>query len=252
MAIGEAVCRLGIKLVVGVGHHRDRCVLDFVAHSEKTPTAAAGWIVKRADEFSERLDRAAHRVAELAERKTERSWRRLERTAASWQRQVADRVHGERRRLGQVVSSLSTAADRAVQRRRHRLSYAGRQLERESQRVASDAAMRVDLAARELDPVRLQRHVGRVSTRVDDVQRSVQRAVEERLGREGLRLEHLQAKLRLSDPRRILERGFAIVRDADDRVVTEAAALRALETARVQMRDGAVAVTPSMENSDDD
>jgi exodeoxyribonuclease VII large subunit len=252
MAIGEAVCGLEVKVVAGVGHHRDRCVLDFVAHSEKTPTAAAQLLVRRARAFLERVDRSAGRVAELSGRRTERAWRRLERGAAAWQMGVSERLYAERRRFSRVVSSLESASRRATERNRKRLSSSAHGLERGARRAAAAAEARVELAARELDPVRLERHVRRVTSRLDDHRDALERAVAERLGREGLRLEHLQAKLRLSDPRRILERGFAIVRDDADRIVTDADRLRTLQLAHLQMRDGTVAVLPTTEEDDDD
>lgn len=253
MAIGEAVCGLGVKVVAGVGHHRDRCVLDFVAHSEKTPTAAAAWMVGQTTTFLERMEQAGERSRQLAMQRAERAWRRLERLATSWERRVSERLYGARRRFGRVVRALRDSSERAVDGERRRLTHAARGVERASRDATTDASARVGLAARELDGARLERHVARVSQRLDETGDALERAVFDRLSREGLRVEHLQAKLRLSDPRRILERGFAIVRDADDGIVTDVAALRALPQARVQMRDGSVGVVPTtQEDLDDD
>ncbi|MFB6375293.1 MAG: exodeoxyribonuclease VII large subunit, partial [Bradymonadaceae bacterium] len=38
-AIGEAVCQHPLKIVCGIGHQRDVCLLDHICESEKTPTA---------------------------------------------------------------------------------------------------------------------------------------------------------------------------------------------------------------------
>ena len=38
--VALAVARHPLKIVVGIGHQRDQSVLDAIAHSEKTPTAA--------------------------------------------------------------------------------------------------------------------------------------------------------------------------------------------------------------------
>lgn len=46
LAVAEAVCRLPVKVVVGIGHERDRTVLDDLAFRVKTPTAAATMIVE--------------------------------------------------------------------------------------------------------------------------------------------------------------------------------------------------------------
>ncbi|MEO5357011.1 MAG: exodeoxyribonuclease VII large subunit [Nitrospirae bacterium YQR-1] len=56
--IGRAVALLNIPVICGIGHERDRSVIDEVSHtSVKTPTAAAAFIVERAREFEDTLDR---------------------------------------------------------------------------------------------------------------------------------------------------------------------------------------------------
>lgn len=50
--IGKAVANLPIPLISGIGHERDRTVVDEVAHtSVKTPTAAAELIIQRVRDF---------------------------------------------------------------------------------------------------------------------------------------------------------------------------------------------------------
>ena len=65
------------------------------------------------------------------------------------------------------------------------------------------------------------------------------------------RLTHLEARVRLSDPRRVIERGFALIRDAEGRIVTDAGRLRELGHAAVEMRDGTVTVIPRGDEDDE-
>jgi exodeoxyribonuclease VII large subunit len=44
LEVALAVARHPLKILVGIGHQRDRSVLDEIAHSEKTPTAVAAFL----------------------------------------------------------------------------------------------------------------------------------------------------------------------------------------------------------------
>ncbi|MBF0464841.1 MAG: exodeoxyribonuclease VII large subunit [Nitrospirae bacterium] len=55
--IGRGIALLAIPVICGVGHERDRSVIDEVSHlSVKTPTAAAAFIIERTRAFEETLD----------------------------------------------------------------------------------------------------------------------------------------------------------------------------------------------------
>ena len=42
--LAKSVALHPVKVVVGIGHHADRSVLDELAHSEKTPTAVGQYL----------------------------------------------------------------------------------------------------------------------------------------------------------------------------------------------------------------
>lgn len=61
------VCCFPLPVIIGIGHDRDRCVLDYIAAvSVKTPTAAAEWLVKRGEESLDRVRRLAADIYRLA------------------------------------------------------------------------------------------------------------------------------------------------------------------------------------------
>jgi exodeoxyribonuclease VII large subunit len=66
-AVARAITEMPMPVLTGIGHETDRTVADDVAHTcAKTPTAAAGMLVARVDEFVDGLDRIAHRVSQRA------------------------------------------------------------------------------------------------------------------------------------------------------------------------------------------
>ncbi|MBF0566233.1 MAG: exodeoxyribonuclease VII large subunit [Nitrospirae bacterium] len=56
--IGRAIAMMPLPVISGIGHERDRSVVDEVAHtSVKTPTAAAALLMERLKSFEDTLDR---------------------------------------------------------------------------------------------------------------------------------------------------------------------------------------------------
>ena len=104
-AIGEAVCHHPLKLIVGVGHQRDVCLLDFVAHSEKTPTARpAQFFVERVRQFVERQRDLEEAIFECVEAQLARA--REEMRAPRRARAAADRARARRARASHRAAQL--------------------------------------------------------------------------------------------------------------------------------------------------
>lgn len=62
-ALARAVATCGLPVVVGIGHDRDRNVLDEIAHTSlKTPTAVAGFFIDKAREAFEKVMTLADRL----------------------------------------------------------------------------------------------------------------------------------------------------------------------------------------------
>ncbi len=191
--IAQLVCRHPLKVLVGIGHERDQSVLDLVAHSEKTPTAAAGLIV-------ELLRGARTDVKERAEQ--------LQRLARELLQDLGDG-------LARTTSDLQRAATHRIRDERHGLLSAGRQL-------GSSVTLRLSNERNALLAAAARASNG--SAR--------------RLERATLRLDGQAERLRLLDPRRVLERGFVLARDSDGNVVPSADRLSAGQQLVVQFRDG--------------
>lgn len=95
--LAARICRFPLPVVVGIGHERDRTVLDELACVRcKTPTACAAWVL-------EQLDRAYARAVDASGRIG---------------RYVADALRGEHLRLGQTEGALpGIVARRTMQSR---------------------------------------------------------------------------------------------------------------------------------------
>lgn len=62
--VALAVAKHPLKVLCGIGHQRDQSVLDLIAHSEKTPTAVAAYLVRQVGLAADALMDAVRRLGE--------------------------------------------------------------------------------------------------------------------------------------------------------------------------------------------
>ncbi len=199
-ALGRAVATFPLPVVVGIGHEEDRSVLDEVGWRAKTPTAAAQLLVHRVRETLEHLEetlrgvlsRAEARLAEAQRGEGERA-RRLTRAAESL-------LAGAKTDLTRLSRALPRAVGAALGGQRQYLLQVRGRLRRSARRELDEAWERVAKAAQLARPRALAL-----------------------LSREQERLEARENRLHALDPRRVVERGFAVLRLTEGKVVTDPA-----------------------------
>jgi len=144
--MGRAIANLPVPLIAGIGHHRDRTVVDEVAHtSVKTPTAAAELVIQAVREFElvvtglegryihasrsflEQLNESLHRVSREMEHLVTRflaveggELRRLSRALMSAPRIVSSQIL----RLETLKSRCESHARFRVQQERQGIEHA--------------------------------------------------------------------------------------------------------------------------------
>jgi exodeoxyribonuclease VII large subunit len=266
LAVARAMARHPCKLLLGIGHERDRAVLDAVAHAEKTPTAAAELVVGMVALAEEQLDRAARVLAErtrgrlaVERERSQRHAARLSALSRASLRRARTQVERElalglrraaRSRVSVEGARLSALAQRLGPEQMQRL-LARESERREAQRDWLERATRVRLAAArqrlEVAGARLERAaVGRIEghgRRLDVGAARLERAARARLEALAQRLEVAVARLAAVDPRRALARGFAIVHDASGRLVKSAADAPVGSVVRATLHEGRLEAT---------
>jgi exodeoxyribonuclease VII large subunit len=216
--VARAVATMPVPVITGVGHEVDRSVVDEVAHTAcKTPTACAQTLVHRVRDFVSRLDEAEERVGVRARRRASSASRELDEAARRMLRSAPGSVARERAR---------------IERRRARLDELGRRRTTDARRSLGVCALRV---------VELGRRATRDRSRALDVQeRAMVAGASHHLRRAQLRIDATEAALRALDPRRVLERGYSITRDADGRVVKRSSAVAAGAELDTELASGRV------------
>jgi exodeoxyribonuclease VII large subunit len=214
--VARAIAELPHPVFTGIGHEVDRSVADEVAHTScKTPTAAAGLLIGRVDEFCARLSRLSHRISvrarsgcTMANRDLDRLTGRIARAAPAGLQHESTRLDDRARRAAELGRRATRDAARVLDDRARRTAQLGRRATRDAART---------LGAHEHTLVATATR----GTRAADA-----------------RLAVAAARLRGLDPQRVLERGYTITRDADGRVLTRLTGVEAGATLAVEFADG--------------
>jgi exodeoxyribonuclease VII large subunit len=216
--VARAIAGSDVPVVSAVGHETDFTIADFVADLRApTPSAAA-----------ELITEAQHKVGEHVAQLE----KRLER-ATQFQ------VLRARQRMGHVsVSSAETRMTMLLHRLEQRLDDATERMEEAVDAQMRERARRVEaLTAKALrhDPrqrITLARH----DFAVKDARlaRTLERTIDVRRAR----LDGLAARLRSLSPLAVLERGYALVTNAEGKLVRSVAHVAAGEMVKTRLGDG--------------
>jgi exodeoxyribonuclease VII large subunit len=218
----RAAAASAIPLISAVGHETDTTLIDHASDRRApTPTAAAEMAVPvRLDLVAELGGKGARLAGGLARLFTER------------------RLHlsGLARGLPDPQDLLGAAAQRLDDRgERLRLAIAGR---------LSAARQRFDLAAAGLRPAALTADIGRARERLADVEPRLAAAMARALAAQHDALDNFAGRLATHSERHesLLARGYVVVRDASERVVTDAVKVRPNTALELEFYDGKVGV----------
>ena len=98
--VARRIASMPTPVITGIGHETDRSIADEVAAvAEKTPTAAAGWLVTRVSEFAGRISRAEEAIRDESSKAIARANKGLNHLVAQ--------ISGSREALRRQADGLS-------------------------------------------------------------------------------------------------------------------------------------------------
>jgi exodeoxyribonuclease VII large subunit len=219
--VARAIHACRIPVVSGVGHETDFTIADFVADVRApTPSGAAELVAPDSSEWLRGIAVLAQRAGTALRRDLQRRTARvqwLQGRLAQLHPGVQLRQHAQR--LDELEQRLQRAMRHAVQGKQHRLN---RQAARLEQRTPA---------------ARLREAQHRLRT----AGHGLQRAFERRFNTQRQRLALAAHKLDAISPLATLQRGYAIVTDAQGRVLTDARTLAVGELVQARLASGSIA-----------
>lgn len=130
LLLAESVAQFPLPIITGIGHDRDECVLDLVSFQKvKTPTAAAQFLLDHLLEVKQRIDTAEERLFRYITNVVERESLRLEALTSRLRHLFEMETTRQTARLIQLGARAENAAQRIMERERHRLQLLSQRLE---------------------------------------------------------------------------------------------------------------------------
>ncbi|MDZ5700079.1 exodeoxyribonuclease VII large subunit [Chelativorans sp. M5D2P16] len=258
-AVVRAVAASNIPVISAVGHETDWTLIDLAADRRApTPTGAAEMAVPVKAELEAGLSRLSARLKGAASRDLERRRQGLRAMARALP--SPDQLFAlPRRRFDEASGRLVRALQAATQRKRLRhdglrlsLSMLDRRLaeaRRQSiqcgerlpivfQGVLRNRRARLDRDAARISPYTHLERIRRYHARLADAGERADRAIHARLDKSRTASDQAARLARSLSYEGVLERGFALVRDAEDRPLKHAAELKKGQELRLQFSDG--------------
>ncbi|MDE6056382.1 MAG: exodeoxyribonuclease VII large subunit, partial [Muribaculaceae bacterium] len=188
--LARRVATFPIPVIVGIGHERDRCVLDEIACVRcKTPTAVAAWLSDTAGMAWQRVCDLTSRIASFA----------------------TERLKGEHIRLQSIETMIPSLADARIRNARIRLQSLSALIPSAAREATSKEKIRLEgitTTLRMASRMRIQKEYPLLESMAE----SVRTAAISMLEKEKTRIDSLCRLTEVLSPTSTLKRGYSITR----------------------------------------
>lgn len=188
--LARRVAEFVLPVIVGIGHERDRTVLDEIAHTRvKTPTAAAAFFVQKAAEAYEKVLGSVNFISRYATASINGEKTRLAHLTATIPALANARIANARMALDRELARIPVMVDAKISQNRVRLDNFAASLQ---------SSAKIILENNRREQQRISENLITASQRI--------------LEKEKLQLDSKLSLINILSPENTLKRGFAVVR----------------------------------------
>ena len=190
LELARRVATFALPVVVGIGHERDRTVLDDIANVRvKTPTAAAEWLIMCAQQTLDQALALANQVA----------------------RYVKDRTSGASKQLSHIEGTIPIIAKQQIIKSKSNLAAIASALPYMTKNKILSANRTIDALARDVQ----HSAIGKISaaqTYLKTMSDALANAAPKAIANQDKRLKALENIVEVLSPQKTLKRGFSLTK----------------------------------------
>ena len=190
LELARRVATFALPVVVGIGHERDRTVLDDIANVRvKTPTAAAEWLIMCAQQTLDQALALANQVA----------------------RYVKDRTSGASKQLSHIEGTIPIIAKQQIIKSKSNLAAIASALPYMTKNRILSANRTIDALARDVQ----HSAIGKISaaqTYLKTMSDALANAAPKAIANQDKRLKALENVVEALSPQKTLRRGFSLTK----------------------------------------
>jgi exodeoxyribonuclease VII large subunit len=238
--LARTIAASDIPVISAIGHETDFTICDFVSDLRApTPSAAAELVIRSKHELAEKLQVLYKRATQAMNYKLLRANNEL---AGLMQHAVfarmQDSIARRQQRVDDLVFRLAQSQSRILKNHARRMDTLEAQLRRHDLRVRTGVMRRqLESSTAQLNSA-ITKLLPALRAKLNGLDVALRAAPETVLLRRRSRWERLHSNLEALSPKAILARGYALVFDADGRLVRQASQVKAGDFVRTQLGSG--------------
>ena len=190
LELARRVATFALPVVVGIGHERDRTVLDDIANVRvKTPTAAAEWLIMCAQQTLDQALALANQVA----------------------RYVKDRTSGASKQLSHIEGTIPIIAKQQIIKSKSNLAAIASALPYMTKNRILSANRTIDALARDVQHSAIVK-ISAAQTYLKTMSDALANAAPKAIANQDKRLKALENIVEALSPQKTLRRGFSLTK----------------------------------------
>ncbi len=208
-----------LPIITGIGHERDESIADIVAHTSlKTPTAVADFLIDNLASFEEKINRTSNNIVNLAK----------------------EMLEGHNHELEMAIQNLHQNTKFTLKRNNDILYHSTKQILRETHSYNIFAQEKLNHFSEKLSYESL-RIIRRRKEYIKEIQVPIPQKISAIVLRQERRINHLNQLNNALNPKHVIERGFAIIEQAN-KIVSSIKKIQKDQEIKIIMKDGEISV----------